>query len=182
MAEFSFSILEAFEKQFGYKPPDFNFTNFAVLGSPNTATDIFGREYYMPVKLGGLSFPYCTTRISCKKTIVKTGLVNRPGSVKELISFEDYEIELRGLIVAQYDTLPTSQIKQVRDFFKQQTSLSISSALIDIFLAQPETNGSNHVIIESYEFPEVRGVMNVRPFTMRLVSDAPFELIKTTNS
>lgn len=123
--------------------------------------------------------PYPVMRITNKKRIVETNLVNRTGTVKELISMEDWEIEIHGLIVSKDGTFPDEQIMQLRDLYKQGNSLAISSTLTDIFLCQKETGGSDQVIIYDLEFPEVRGVINVRPYLMKLKSDAPFDLVKT---
>lgn len=187
MAEVSFSYSDLFGAAFGYDPPAFEFTDvnnnqYTKLGSPNTAKDAFGRSYYLPVTLGGISLPYPVVRIQGKKRIVETSLVNRTGTVKELISMDDYEIDIRGLIISKDNFFLDQLIMQLRDLYRQQSSLKISSGLTDIFLSQPEAQGSDYVVIREIEFPEVRGIMNMRPYSIKLTSDAPFDLVKKTNN
>ena len=51
-------------------------------------------------------------------------------------------------------------------------------ALTDIFLVRPDRGGSDNVVITSMEFPAVKGIQNVKPYVLKLLSDAPFNLIK----
>jgi len=184
--ENSFNLEDLFDKEFGYVPIPFGFTSvnrnqYTRLGSPYTAKDLFGRQYYLPITLGGIALPYPVMKITCKKTIVETSLVNRTGTVKELISIQDYQIEINGLMISKNNFFPDQVVMQLRDLYKQNSSLIISSTLTDILLCQPEIGGSDHVVITELDFLEPKG-MNVRPYKMLLNSDAPFELIKTTNS
>jgi len=184
MAEVSFSFSDLFGAAFGYQPPDFQFTSenknqYTKLGSKNSAVDQFGREYFMPAKLGGIELPYPVLRISNKKRIVETSLVNREGSVKELISNEDWEIEVRGLMVEKNGFIPETAITQLRDWYKQGVALSFENAMTDILLCDKDRQGSNLVVIYDLEFPEVRGIIHVRPYFLKLKTDAPFELVKT---
>lgn len=159
--------------QFDIKPEDAN--QYSKLGTPyyeKVEGDVLGREFFLPVTIDGLKLPYCVIRISCKKTIVETALVNRRGTVKELINAEDYNIKLRGFLIGDNDQLPDEGITQLKDLFEKNESVVFRNALSDIFLT-----GDDKVVIKAIDFPEVKGVKNVRPFELDIVSDSEFTLI-----
>lgn len=159
--------------KFESKPAESN--QYSKLGTPfyeKVEGDALGREFFLPVTLGGLKLPYCVVRITCKKTIVETALVNRKGTVKELINTEDYNIKLRGFVIGENNELPDQAITDLKDLFEKDESVVLRNALTDIFLT-----GDDKVVIKSIDFPEVKGVKNVRPFEMDIVSDSEFTLI-----
>ena len=170
-----------------------------TLGSPYYSTDALGKEYYMPEtikylengmagqqtsgsgqgqgKLKTWHLPYPIISISSRKTIIETSLTERRGTVKELINIQDYEIIIRGFIVAKANEFPESDVITLRNIYEQNASLSIQCPLTDIFLLRPDRSGSDQVVITEMKFHEVKGVKNVRPYELRLISDEPFNLI-----
>ncbi|HEY0611365.1 MAG TPA: DUF6046 domain-containing protein [Chitinophaga sp.] len=173
----SFDIKKIFQDSWGYHPPVFD----VVLQSEQSlrkvdyfAKGLFGRPYFMPVKLGDVHLPNPVIKITSKKTIVETAMVGRTGTVKELISQENYRINIKGIIITENNNYPESEIQQVHDLYKQNTSFPINSALTDIFLTD-----DNKVVITDISWPEIVGVQNVKTYEMNLVSDHPFELILT---
>jgi len=187
MAEVSFSIAQLFEKQFGYKSDAFNFNKItdrnlkANGGSPLYSLDSFGREYFMPVWLGQtldslIEIPYPVIRIECRKTIVETPLTERNGTVKELIYTQDYRISIKGLIVSSTPDWPEKDIRALNTLFNVNTPIYIQSALTDIFLVAVDRNGDTQAVISSIFFPENKGVKNVCPYEIELLSDNIFSL------
>jgi hypothetical protein len=172
----------AFEPQFKPQSPERTIDNpyysgRSLNGSPYTAVDkVTGREYYMPVTLGGMSLPFPVVSVTCRKHIIETPLVERRGTVKELISIEDWDIKIKGLIVSTSDVYPEEAVTQLRDLFERNEAIEMQNAITDIFLITPDRKGSDLVVIKDISFPEVRGVMNVRAYELSLVSDAPFDL------
>ncbi len=180
-------------------------TEFGAFGSEYYADDVLGKEYYMPVKItysdGGVTIPglsesvnsgssnptanrlkswnlpYPIISISSRKTIVETPLTERRGTVKELINIQDYEITIKGFIVAAANEFPESEVITLRSVYEQNQALSIQSPLTDIFLLRPDRNGSDQVVIRELTFPPVTGVKNVRPYELKMVSDEPFNVI-----
>jgi hypothetical protein len=170
-----------------------------ALGSPYYSTDAFGKEYYMPVTIkypdsgkasqqngsdgvgsGVLKkwdLPYPVISLSSRKNIVETTLTERRGTVKELINIEDYEITIRGFIIAKENEFPESEVTTLRNIYEQNVALSIQSPLTDIFLLRPDRSGNDQVVIKELKFHEVSGVKNVRPYELRMVSDEPFNLV-----
>jgi hypothetical protein len=131
----------------------------------------------MPVKLNGAYLPYPTIRISGKKTIVETSLVGQGGTVKELISLQDYHISIKGLIIGTDGNWPEEAVKILIETYKIGKAVSIDCPLTDLFLISPENHGSNQAVITGIDFPETKGVENVVGYSLELVSDHDFELV-----
>ncbi len=170
-------------------------------GSPYYANDPHGTEYFMPVTLsypdtnaspaaiaGGGStsatlkkwdLPYPVISIESKKTIIETALTERSGTVKELISIRDYEITIKGFIIAATHEFPEQDVATLRGIYEQNTGISIQCPLTDIFLLRPDRSGSDQVVISELKFPAITAVKNVRPYELKLLSDAPFNLTTT---
>jgi hypothetical protein len=112
--------------------------------------------------------------ITCKKTIISTPLPECGGSVKELISIDDYAINIKGMCVSQGNEYPEGDIQNLFDLFKKNESLEVRSVLTDIFLAG--TFGHRCAIREA-KFPPLAGIEHVKPFELDLESDMIFDLI-----
>ena len=172
----------------------------AGLGSSYYATDpVTGIEYFMPVTvkfpdssttnapdgLEGAStgllttwqLPFPIISMDMRKVVIETPLTERNGSVKELIQTKDYDITIKGFIVSATDDYPEADVMRMRDLFEVGQSISIRSALTDIFLLRPNRNGSDQVVILDLSFPGVKGVQNIEYYELKLVSDEPFNLI-----
>ena len=197
MAEISFDLPQLFELTFGYKTRAFNpqfsggYGSRAVQGkqgSPYYAGDAMGKEYFMPVTLvyedaaAGrsvrYSLPYPIVSVSGRKTIIETPLSERRGTVKELICQRDYEIVIRGFIIGTNNEFPENEVTRLRDVYEQNTALSIECPLTDIFLLRPDRKGSDQVVIYGLDLPEIKGVKNVRPYCIRMLSDEAFDLVE----
>ena len=182
MAHISLDLISLAKTVFGVKPVKFEFDKlptrkeYSQYGAPLYELSVTGKEYYLPVTLGGYSLPFPILSISGSKSIVKTELQGRRGTVKELINIDDYRITIRGFIVSPDNEYPEQVITDLRKLFERNESLPIESAITDIFLVTPDRGGFDEVVIESLEFPEMPGVKNVRPYVMQLVSDEPFDL------
>jgi uncharacterized protein DUF6046 len=182
---------------------------FGSYGSDYYTNDALGREYYMPVKItypdnsvaSGLidntdgpdalttdstgrlktwNLPYPIISINSRKTIIETPLTERRGTVKELINIQDYEISIKGFIVAATNEFPENEVITLRSVYEQNVALSIQCPLTDIFLLRPDRSGSDKVVITELKFPPVAGIKNVRPYELRMISDEPFNLITTS--
>lgn len=170
-------------------------------GSPYYAHDALGNEYYMPVTIiyadntklssqdaalvGGdtlgilnkWDLPYPVISIASRKTIIETPLTERRGTVKELVNIQDYEITIKGFIIANTNEFPEESVTILRTIYEQNAPLSIQNPLTDIFLLRPDRSGSDQVVITELKFPAITGVKNIRPYELHMVSDEPFNLI-----
>lgn len=148
---------------------------YSQLGTPfyeQIKGDVLGRECFLPVTIDKLKLPFCTIRISSKKTIVETALINRKGSIIEQINVENYNIKMRGFVIGENGELPDEAITELKDLYEKNESVVLRNALSDIFLT-----ADDKIVIKSFDLPEVRGVKNVRPFEFDTVSDSEFTLI-----
>lgn len=147
--------------------------------------NILGQPIFMPVGIeippiitGGKSELVLlpnepTVAISAKKTIVKTALVGskRPGTVKELISIDDYDIVIRGISISlnSKKVYPEDEVFKLHEMFKVGKSLKIVCGLTALL-------GIGTVVIESFDLPTMIGVQHAQAYEIKLVSDSDFVL------
>lgn len=151
-------------------------------GSALTA-NYLGKEIWLPVRFLGLDaaefgasellLPYAVVKISSSKTIVRTPLAERKGTVKELFSADDYKIMIKGFVIDETNRVwPERELTILKKLDDLNTAIQIDSALTNIFLDQ-----DTRVVITALELPEVEGGRNhIRPFSMTLESDSIFTL------
>ena len=143
-------------------------------GSTLRKKDAQGRWYFMPIVLEhkGTEYeiPNAVISIRGKKSIVETAMVGRKGTVKELISVDDYEIRIAGVCLDV--DFPDQQINSLNELYNINESVTLKCALTDIFLDEEDK-----VVIKSIDFAEMKGCETAQVFTMELVTDRSFELI-----
>lgn len=147
---------------------------FTSLGSPikeKVKGDYLGREVFLPVRLvcGGkeLSLPCATIRITGQKTIIRTAISERRGTVKEQFSVGDYEFTVNGVMIAQENRLPDEDMLKLKNFFESTSEVELHNAVSDLFL-----DSSCRVCITGVDFPEVQGkTLRHRPFSFTCESD-----------
>lgn len=149
---------------------------FSITGS-KLQEQYLGVEIWLPTSLrfeDGTTFylPYSVIRISGSKTIVRTALAERRGTVKEQFNVDDYKISIKGFLIDKSKRIfPEADILKLKQFFESTKRCFLSNALSDHFLAE------DAVVITSFELPEVEGGKNhVRPFVLGLESDGVFTL------
>lgn len=142
-----------------------------------------GLEIWLPVKFlapelpnGVLSLPYSVVRIDTKKRIIKTPLIDRPGTVKEQYSAEDYSINIKGFLIGADMRFPEEDLTNLKMLYQLNKAIELKNALTDIFLIN-EGEEKQKVVIEDMQLPEVEGGRkHVRPFALKLESDNIFTL------
>jgi hypothetical protein len=143
-----------------------------------------GTEVWLPVRLSlfgadELEMPYSVVRATCKKHIVSTPLAERQGTVKELYSADDWQITVKGFLIAKNgNPWPEADIEKLNRFFRLQEALVIKNPLTDILLEnQSRPEEQCRVVMESLELMEVEGGRTrVQGFSMKLLSDSVFTL------
>ena len=147
---------------------------YSDLGSVLRKKDAQGRWYFMPVvfehKGTEYEIPNAVVSINGKKTIAETPMVGRQGTVKELISVNDYEINIAG--IALDNDFPDQQIAQLNDLYNINEAVTLKCALTDIFLDEDDM-----VVLKHIDFQEMRGFETAQAFKMSLVTDRSFKLI-----
>lgn len=185
---FMFDLQNKVQKKLGFNAPDeaneaYDFgttperreTN--IKGSPFYAKNANGNEVFLPIWLiheDGSKFllPNTVSSFTSKTTIVETPMVSRQGTVKEEISVDDWEINVKGIIVSTDDDYPDQQVYDLNQLKVASITFGIENARASLLLEENEM-----VVIKSLTFPELKGMKNIQPFEMNLVSDIDFELI-----
>ena len=167
-----------------------NRLSVGVYGGTYYGNDANGREVFLPVRL---SFPtktatgdngqgvdwflnYAVVSIQSNKTIVKTAMTERQGEVIEVINTNSYDISIKALLIAQTNDMPEADVTMLRECYECNVPIQMRCALTDIFLVPLNAN----VVITGMSLPEVKGVKNVRPIELKLVSDSIFNLVDIT--
>lgn len=156
--------------EFEYNGPECQVRTESELGSPLRKQGMLGQWYLMPITIDGIEIPNACVSLRCKKNIVDTSMVGRRGSVKELISIGDYDIDLVGVLIDE--DYPDRQIGELKKLYTKNEAVKMVCALTDIFLDEDD-----RVVIKSLDLPMVKGVENAQAFQMSLVSDRDFELV-----
>ena len=204
-----FSLNKIFRDAFGYDAPQ-TFTvpaatarkSVSDLGQPFYGTDALGREHFLPVYLNDILLPFSVIGISTKKTIINTPMPERGGSVHEIVSIEDYAINIKGILINDDNIYPEKDILQLHKLFKINTSVSLRCALTDIFLVGGTVDKAviqrqalatafnttanagdtklldqlHQVVIKEISYPAVSGVEHAKPFEIVCESDMIFTL------
>lgn len=147
-----------------------------IIGS-KTKENLLGREVFLPIELkcGGekLVIPCATIRVTGQKTIIRTAISERRGTVKEQFSVGDYEFSVNGVLISQKDSLPDEDMLKLKRFFESTKQVELRNAVSDLFL-----DHSCQVCITALEFPEVQGkTIRHRPFSFTCESDYVSSLI-----
>jgi hypothetical protein len=187
MAEINFNKI--FNDAFGYTPDTREVKieqaparlEHSNLGQPYYDTDILGREFFMPIRLNGILVSFAVVACVWKKTFVSTGMPERGGTVKELISIDDFAINIKGILVNPGNEWVEAGVVEMFNLFKVNASVELRSALTDIFLSgKSDDNGNDaighRVVIKEIKWPAVSGVEHAKPFEIDCESDLIFEL------
>lgn len=126
---------------------------------------------FMPVKLGGVQLWGPQIRITGRKTIVETQLVERGGSVKEIISTDDYIINIRGVIKTTDGLWPDEELNILLELYRKNEAVPIESAKTASVL-----NGNEYVVITNLSLPGNPGFVESIRYEIECVSDTPFTL------
>jgi hypothetical protein len=201
MAQAVFDLEQLYRRTFGGRPytvpglspnpePETGFViphrkdNVSQISGSHLATEHMGKEIWLPVKFYDLDagefgapellLPYAVVKISGKKTIVKTALAERQGTVKELYGIDDYSISIKGFLIDEKNRIwPEAELKTLKKLFEINQAIKLDNALTNIFLDENESR----VVVESFDLPEVEGGRkHVRPFSLSLESDSIFVL------
>lgn len=139
---------------------------------------VLGKDIWHPVTLWesnsvNIEIDACTIGVNLMKTIVRTAVSERKGTVKEIFNIDDYKFSIRGFLIGENRFFPEDQITILKNLFESQSPIFLRGGYPEIFL---EENGQ--VVITSLDFPDVEGKAHwIRPFTMSLESDFIQDLI-----
>jgi hypothetical protein len=120
----------------------------------------------------GYTFPSTIIiEVERNKDIVKTKVAGRDYTVKELISWNDYAISIKGIVASPPDRVvyPESEVRALRAIADVPAALKVNSRLLALL-------GINNIVIERLSLPARDGWVNVQVFTIDAVSDESIPL------
>jgi hypothetical protein len=129
--------------------------------------------YLKEQKEGGKSIQILQSIVTLqmKKTIVKTAMQGRNGTVKEYINNGDWQISIRGAFADNNPyRYPIEDVTSLNDICNIPEALEVVGEFFQLF-------NIHNLVIEDYEFPQRQGYQNMQAFNIKAVSDEPIELI-----
>jgi hypothetical protein len=108
--------------------------------------------------------------ITGQRTVIKTPMQGRDGTIKQFISDDDYAITIRGFLI-NYDSweYPEQQLQELMQVINAKVAIGITSQVFNLL-------DIHNIVIERWNFPAVEGYPNMQPFELECVSDEPVEL------
>jgi len=138
--------------------------------------DMLGRYYFMPVCFAHDGEEYeidcAVVSISRSKTIIETPMVGRRGSIKELISIDDYAINIKGLAIGENQEWPEEKLDRFNELFNINEAIELRCALTSVFL-----HPSDKLVIKKDSIAMKPGVEHIQIIELDCVTDREFELI-----
>ena len=113
--------------------------------------------------------------VSGKNIIVRRNVLKmddsviQRGSVKELWSQDDYEVNIAGVFIGNAGEIPENDLMKLRKYCEERKIVRVYSQLLDIF-------GIRRLAIEDYALPFTKGMEN-QMFTIKAYSDTDFDLL-----
>lgn len=134
-------------------------------------SDVLGRAYFMPVKINSIELPNPVISIEAQKNILKTIVAGKEGTVKELISANDYQIKIVGIAINDAaDNIDIEQMTALYEMYKENRMLPIICAITEVFEV-------SNIVIEQFKIIPIEGSVNTFGYEMNLVSDDDFAAI-----
>lgn len=148
---------------------------------PFNKVGAYGKDVWHPVTFKTLyngenielEINACTIAVNLSKTIVKTAVSERKGTVKEIFNVDDYHFTIRGFLIGQNRRFPEEDIEKLKKIFESGNAVELHSGYAEMFLDE-----TCNVAISTLELPEVQGKAHwIRPFSLVCDSDFIDELI-----
>jgi hypothetical protein len=167
--------------------------------------EVLGREVYMPIELiyddetqdngtvqsagiaiasgpsGSLKSIYLPNAIVCgdihlSKTVVDTALTERRGSVSELITINNFRIQVKGCLINPVNEFPEDLFTAMNSLFESCQPVQVNNVVTDILFQR--FGGSRLATVRNLRFYQSPGVKHVVPYELELVSELPFSLLE----
>lgn len=139
-----------------------------------------GIDVFLPIHLSNnehqIDIACATIRVQGQKTIIRTPVSERNGTVKEMFNIGDYKFSIKGVLIAsdRSKVMPDDKIFILRQLFESTSPIELKNALTDLFM-----DDNRNIVITDLEFPDVEGKeLRIRPFTMECETDSVTNLIQ----
>lgn len=133
---------------------------------------LYGLNIWFPIELWkssnkAITIDACTISVALSKTIVRTPVSERKGTVKESFNVDDYKFTIRGFLIGKNQLIPEAEILTLKELHETTEPVSLHGGYPELFLDE-----SCRVAVVSVDFPETTGKAPwIRPFTMIVESD-----------
>ncbi|MBE6339799.1 MAG: hypothetical protein E7069_03535 [Bacteroidales bacterium] len=133
-----------------------------------------GRYYNTDLSLGltetadDVLITSAVCKVTMAKNIVSTAIAGRDGTVKEMISAQDYEIEVTFSLINTEDEYPADAMRQLSELARENSAVYIDSAFLRIF-------DIDRVVVEKMEIDQAT-YGNTQEVVMTLKSDDDYEV------
>jgi len=114
--------------------------------------------------------------ISGGNNIIKTNVLKqdnrsyeRRGTIKEVWSQNDYDIQIAGILIGNNGDFPADDIMKLRAYCEGREIIDVDCDLLNFF-------GVTRIAIESFDFPHTPGREN-QQFSIKAISDDDFDLL-----
>ena len=155
---------------FDYSTKRIPFNKFSTIGKDIWFPVTFWKNTQMSIEIEA-----CTIGVNLVKTIVKTAVSERKGTVKEQFNIDDYRFNIKGFLINKNRMVPEDQINALKELFETAEPVFLKGGYPELFLEE-----NAQVVIESLDFPEIEGKSPfVRPFNLMCTSDYIQDLIIT---
>ena len=120
----------------------------------------------------GMQLPATTmVDVSRKKTIVETAVAGRNGTIKELISAQDYMLRFRGLLINEKSLdQPHELINEMKGMFEFKGTLNVEGRLF-------RSLGIDAIVISDWNIKQIVGTPNAVAYDFAAVSDNSEEFV-----
>ncbi len=130
-----------------------------------------GTPFFMDVKIDTIRLPNePLLTFSTQKRIVQTVVVGsqKRGTVKELISANDYKIKIEGVCIEPgKKEYPTNQVNQIIAICQKQEALEFNNDLGELL-------GIKKIVITGYSIDKMQGQPYSQRYTIDAISDDDF--------
>lgn len=170
-------LLTLYQNMFGYVGLPFPLAPLSTrrrVAVPDSGEEIevfSGTSFLQAVKIGDYEFALdALVSITGGKTVLKTQVSGLDGTVKEIISNNDYQIEIRGIIInEENDEYPEQEVASIRNMLEANVTQKIEGDIFKIF-------NINQMVVEKWSLPGEAGGQNYQAYQISGVSDRPVEL------
>lgn len=117
-----------------------------------------------------LLLPDAICVVNMNKTIIKTALQGRSGTVKEYITDGDYQVTITGTITDPVpDVYPEVEVGQLIHLCQLPEAIDVVSEFL-------QGLGIFQLVVESYTLNQESGYINRQKYSLKCLSDQPIEL------
>lgn len=133
-----------------------------------------GRYYDIDLGLGltesadDITINSAVCKVNMKKTIVQTAVAGRDGTVKEMISAQDFEIEVSATLINTEDEYPADAVRALSDLARENRAVYVDSAFLRLF-------DIDRAVVKELEVSQSTWG-NTQEITLTMDSDADYEV------